>query len=68
MLNSTKINHNVLTICPKPITELYQFKDIKCIPMERPISWRVVLTRLRKKSYSEIEAYIMDDLLQSFFK
>ncbi|MEN4336504.1 LysR family transcriptional regulator, partial [Streptococcus pyogenes] len=30
--------------------------------------WRVVLTRLRKKSYSEIEAYIMDDLLQSFFK
>lgn len=68
MLNSTKINHNVLTICPKPITELYQLKDIKCIPMERPISWRVALTRLRKKSYSEIEAYIMDDLLQSFFK
>ncbi|BBE40917.1 HTH-type transcriptional regulator CynR [Streptococcus dysgalactiae] len=49
MLNSTKINHHILTICPKPITELYQLNDIKCIPMEQPISWRVVLTRLHKK-------------------
>ncbi len=49
MLNSTKINHHILTIYPKPITELYQLNDIKCIPMEQPISWRVVLTRLHKK-------------------
>lgn len=68
MLNSTKINHHILTICPKPITELYQLNDIKCIPMEQPISWRVVLTRLHKKNYSEVESFIMDDLLQSFSK
>ncbi|MGT2744006.1 LysR family transcriptional regulator [Streptococcus phocae subsp. phocae] len=68
MLNSTKINHNIMTICPKPITDIYQLKDIVCIPMEHPIVWRVVLTRLQKESYSEIESYIMDSLVQSFLK
>ncbi|MUG33530.1 LysR family transcriptional regulator, partial [Psychrobacter sanguinis] len=43
-------------------------KDIVCIPMEHPIVWRVVLTRMQKESYSEIESYIMDSLVQSFLK
>lgn len=68
LINSTKINHNLLTICPKPITDLYPMKDIKCIRMKQAITWKVQLTRLRKDRYSELEAYIMDSLLQSFSK
>ncbi len=68
MINSTMINHAILTICPKPITDLYPLKNIVCILMEHPISWRVVLTRLRKKNYSDLESYIMDSLVQSFLK
>lgn len=68
MLNSTKINHNIMTICPKPITDIYPLKDVICIPMEHPVSWRVVLTRMQKESYSEIESYIMDTLVQSFIR
>ncbi|EHI68922.1 hypothetical protein STRIC_1684 [Streptococcus ictaluri 707-05] len=36
--------------------------------MEHPVSWRVVLTRMQKESYSEIESYIMDTLVQSFIR
>lgn len=68
MINSTMINHKILTICSKPIMDLYPMKNIISIPMEHPISWRVVLTRLKKNNYSDLEAYIMDSLVQSFIK
>lgn len=68
MINSTIINHQILTICPKPIKDLYPMKNIVSIPMEHPIAWRVVLTRLKKKNYSDLESYIMDSLIQSFSK
>ncbi|MEG0254748.1 MAG: LysR family transcriptional regulator [Vagococcus sp.] len=68
MLNSTKINHDIVTILPKPTIDLYQVTDVVCIPMERPVSWKVVLTRLRKENYSKIESYIVDSLTQSFIE
>ncbi|KHD45451.1 LysR family transcriptional regulator [Streptococcus hongkongensis] len=68
LINSTKINHNLLTICPKPIIDLYPSKDIKCISMKNPVSWKVLLTRIKKNTYSDIESYIMDNLLRSFSK
>lgn len=68
MLNSTKINHDIVTILPKPTNDLYQVTDVACIPMSQPVSWRVVLTRLRKENYSRIESYILDSLIQSFIE
>lgn len=66
MLNSTKINHEIMTILPTPINTTYHGDDVVCILMEQPIMWRVVLARLRKENYSNVEAYIMDSLIQSF--
>ncbi|MGX7023254.1 LysR family transcriptional regulator [Vagococcus hydrophili] len=66
MLNSTKINHDIATILPKPTKDLYQVTDVVCLPMEKPISWQVVLARLRKDNYSKIEAYIIESLTQAF--
>lgn len=66
MLNSTKINHDIATILPKPTIDLYQVTDVVCIPMEKPISWRVVLARLKKENYSKMESYIIESLTQAF--
>lgn len=66
MLNSTKINHEIMTILPTPINTTYQGDDVVCIPMEQPVKWSVVLARLRKENYSKVEAYIIDSLIQSF--
>lgn len=66
LLNSTKINQDLLSILPMPISDHYQFPDIVSIPMKEPVSWRVTICRLKKNSYNSIETYILDALLQEF--
>lgn len=66
MLNSTKINPNIATILPNTIVSFYPSNDVKCIKINNPIPWRVVVTRLRKNTYSKIESYIIDSLVGMF--
>lgn len=66
LINSTKINQELFSILPVPISEHYQFSDISSIPMKDPIPWRVTICRLKKEAYSNLEAYILDSLLQEF--
>lgn len=66
LLNSVKINENLLTILPLPISEQYKSTDFVCKRMEEPIPWVVTLCRLKKNNYTSIEDYIFDSLLRAF--
>lgn len=66
LLNATRINTSVATILPKPIDDLYKIKGVTCRPIEKPVVWTVILARLKKSSYSHLESFILDSLLNSF--
>ncbi|MGX7351647.1 HTH-type transcriptional regulator [Enterococcus canis] len=63
MLNSTKINEELLTILPLPISQQYASSEFICRQMAEPIPWRVMLSRLKKNNYTNIEKYIFDTML-----
>lgn len=65
MLNATKINHDIMTILPNPTNDSYNLKDVKCIKLEQPIIWKVVLARLKKENYNKIESYINDSMIEA---
>lgn len=66
LLNSTKINPNLVTILPKPLIETYPDDDVICLPINKPVVWQVVISRLKKDGYSETESYILEELLRRF--
>lgn len=66
MLNSVKLNPELLTILPYPIAEQYPSTDFVCRKMNDPILWRVTLCRLKKKNYTSVENYVFDSLLEWF--
>lgn len=68
LLNSTKINHELLSILPKSIGELYGAKGIISLPFTQPLPWIVTICRLKKPRYSNIEAYILEKMLEEFNK
>lgn len=68
IFNSTKNNHNILTICPKPIAESYQYKGHYVYSNGRSYFLASYLNTSLKKSYFKYRAYTMDDFLQSFLK
>lgn len=66
LLNSAKINKDLLTILPLPIAEQYPSNDFVCRRIKDPIPWIVTLCRLKKNTYSSTESYIFDSLLKGF--
>lgn len=66
LINSTRINPQLMTIIPKPTVDSYGFQDIVAIPMENPIPWKVMVSRLKKDHYSTIEEYIFNKMLEKF--
>lgn len=64
LLNSVKINKELLTILPFPISDQYQSTDFICRKIEEPIPWIVTVCRLKKSNYSNIENYIFDSLVE----
>ncbi|MGV3011653.1 LysR family transcriptional regulator [Streptococcus thoraltensis] len=66
LVNSTRINPQLLTIIPKQTMHNYVLQDIVAIPMENPIPWKVMVSRLKKNNYSAIEEYIFNKILEKF--
>ncbi|HEK9986574.1 TPA: LysR family transcriptional regulator [Streptococcus equi subsp. zooepidemicus] len=66
LINSTRISPQLMTIIPKPTVDSYGFQDIVAIPMENPIPWKVMVSRLKKDHYSTIEEYIFNKMLEKF--
>jgi hypothetical protein len=66
MLNSTKINEELLTILPLPMAEQYASADFVARRMNEPIIWKVMICRLKKNNYTNTEKYIYDTLLELF--
>ncbi|MDG6895834.1 LysR family transcriptional regulator [Volucribacter amazonae] len=66
LLNSAKINKDLLTILPYPIAKQYASPDFVCRKIKNPIPWIVTLCRLKKNNYSSVENYIFDSLLKAF--
>lgn len=64
LLNSTKINPNIITILPKSLIETYPDNNIVCLSIKKPVIWQVVISRVKKTGYSEIENYIFEELLK----
>ncbi|WP_301099422.1 LysR family transcriptional regulator [Otariodibacter sp.] len=68
LLNSVKINKELLTILPLPIAEQFNSPNFICRRIEEPIPWIVTLCRLKKNNYTNTENYIFDSLLKSFVR
>jgi DNA-binding transcriptional LysR family regulator len=66
LVNSARINHELLSILPLPIAEQYSFEDIVAVPIKQAIPWKVMLCRLKKSNYNRVEEYILDALLEEF--
>lgn len=66
LLNSTKINKELLTILPFPISKQYPASDYICRKIKDPVPWKVTLCRLKHSNHSNIENYILDSLLTAF--
>ncbi len=66
LVNSTRINPQLMTIIPKPTVDNYVLQDIVAIPMENPIPWKVMGSRLKKDNHSTIEEYIFNKILEKF--
>lgn len=68
LLNSTRINHELISIIPQPIAEHYPFDDVVAIPINQAIPWRLKLSRLKKSNHSQIEEHILGAILDEFSK
>lgn len=66
MLNATRMNPTLGTILPKSLNDLYQVEGVRCIPIEKPVVWKVMLARLKKEHYSLSESFVLDYLLNAF--
>lgn len=66
LLNSIKINEELLTILPLPMADQYASSDFVARQMSEPIVWKVMICRLKKNNYTNTENYIYDTLLELF--
>lgn len=66
LLNSAKINNDLITILPYPIATLYPNSDFVCKKIQNPLPWKVTLCRLKKEHYGNIENYIFNSILKEF--
>ncbi|MCK3654602.1 LysR family transcriptional regulator [Pasteurellaceae bacterium Macca] len=66
LLNSVKINRELITILPYPIASQYNSEKFKCIKIKNPLPWIVTLCRLKQNNSFGMEDFIFDSLLNSF--
>lgn len=55
-----------ITILPAPIKEHFSFKDVREVPFEKPITWKVLMTYKLKSHYTRIEEYTIDSIRKYF--
>ena len=66
LLNSTKINQELVSILPSTILDTYPNDEIICLPMAKPIPWIITLCRIKKQNYSQTETYFFNEILKAF--
>ncbi|MDF2609282.1 MAG: gltC 1 [Lachnospiraceae bacterium] len=59
-------NSNMITVFPYVSKYLFNMQGVKEIHIEDPILWKIVLTYRRKKTYSPIEKYTIDYIVNYF--
>lgn len=67
LLESTRAS-DFITILPSPISEHMAFTNVKEVPFDNPISWKVILTYPHKEHYNRIESYALTSIIDFFHK
>jgi DNA-binding transcriptional LysR family regulator len=57
---------NFVTILPSPIHWHFNYDDVAEVPIEDPISWKVILTHPIKTHYSRLELYTKESIINYF--
>ena len=61
------INSDFITILPSPVNDFFKNDRIVEIPFNDPITWKVSLCRPKKESYSHVNQYVFNFIID-FFK
>lgn len=66
-LLQTTANSDFITILPSPVNDFFKNDQIVEIPFNDPITWKVSLCRPKKESYSHVNQYVFNFIID-FFK